>query len=234
MITTRYAAHGEMFKRETTTDDPGNARMTSIVPRSRCSMLHPGQDIVQPCQPPATTRAGTTRACSTATPVPARARGRKYQKTLTAAIATAMCLAGIQASMADDEHADLAHLMTRAQYFMHKTGLAIDQRNAPLIDYYLHELEETLEEIAEIDTYSGVAVGALAKKTIMPAFEKLEKSAESGDHSQMDTHFDDLIAACNLCHVSSERPYLVMERQRHSPFAQSFAAPTGTAAPESD
>jgi hypothetical protein len=59
---------------------------------------------------------------------------------------TFVCLA---AAPALGDPPGLAVLMERMQTYTHKVQLSIEARNAPLADFYLHELEETSEFVAE-------------------------------------------------------------------------------------
>ncbi len=44
----------------------------------------------------------------------------------------------------------LAKMMGQTQYFTHKASLAIANKNQPLTDFYLHELEEMIEELSGV------------------------------------------------------------------------------------
>ena len=79
-------------------------------------------------------------------------------------------------ALADDNGVELADYMSKLQYFGHKAGLAIDQQNHALTEFYLHELEEAIEALQEVDTYDGFAVGKLSTAMLTPPFKKLESA----------------------------------------------------------
>ncbi len=132
-----------------------------------------------------------------------------------------------------DEHGDGHHspfagmplimLMHNMQYNAHKLGLAIDAGNAELQHFYGHELEEVIEAVGEIEDYDGIAIAAHLDKTLKPAFEALETSLDSGDAAKIDTAYSNLLGACNGCHRSSERPFIVIQRNRDNPYPQDFS-----------
>ena len=117
----------------------------------------------------------------------------------------------------------LVMLMHNMQYYAHKLGLAIDAGNADLQHFYGHELEEVIEAVGEIEDYDGIAIAAHLDKTLKPAFEALETSLDSGDAAKIDTAYGNLLGACNGCHRSSERPFIVIQRNRDNPYPQDFS-----------
>jgi hypothetical protein len=133
-------------------------------------------------------------------------------------------LAGTLPVAAGDEGHDLGLVtwMGRMQYYVHKLGLSLDAGNRALVGYYVHEVEEVIEEIEKIEDDDGVAVGSLVKKILVPAFEALEGAFDSGDRGRLDAGYDRLIGACNQCHESANRFYLVIERRHDNPYMQRF------------
>lgn len=140
-------------------------------------------------------------------------------------IAAPMLLAG------DDHHGEhhspfegqpLLTLMHNMQYYGHKLGLAIDAGNKPLMGFYVHEVEEVIEAVSEIDSYDGIAIATLLESTLKPRFEALEGAIEVGEAERVDAAYDTLLAGCNECHRSANRPYLVIERNRDNPYPQQF------------
>lgn len=142
---------------------------------------------------------------------------------LSATLAAGLLAGALPAAAEEEEHdLGLVTSMGRLQYFTHKLGLAIDAGNQALVGYYLHEVEEVIEEVEEIEAYDGVAVGGLVKEILVPAFETLEGAFDSGDQGRLDAEHDRLIAACNQCHESANRFYLVVERRHDNPYMQRF------------
>ena len=102
--------------------------------------------------------------------------------------------------------------MTQMQYFTHKLGLAVSARNRELEGYYVHEVEE----------YKGIPVGQLIRDTLLPTFEYLEKTLQTGDAEAADVAYDKLIEACNACHKAAKHEFIRIERRTDNPYLQGF------------
>jgi hypothetical protein len=93
-----------------------------------------------------------------------------------------------------------------------------DAENWPLADYMVHELEELVEDIEELHpVYREVQVAALLGEMTRPAVEDLEDAVEEEDRTAFAEAFDHLTAACNACHVASDRGALVIQRPTAPP-----------------
>jgi len=90
--------------------------------------------------------------------------------------------------------------------------------NWALADYYLHELEELVEEIEELHPmYHEVPVAELLQEMTQPSVDRLEDAVELEDSAAFVRAFDELTAACNACHVASDRAALVIQRPASPP-----------------
>jgi hypothetical protein len=122
---------------------------------------------------------------------------------------------------ADDD--GLLGLMTALQTHTHKLQLSLEAGNGRLADFYLHEMEELLEEIGEIEEYDGYPVGQLASAMLEPAMEALEAAVDDGDiAAAAGAPFDALLNACNACHTATEHGFIVIARNSSNPYLQSF------------
>ena len=117
----------------------------------------------------------------------------------------------------------LLMLMHNMQYYGHKLGLAIDAGNRDLQGFYIHEVEEVIEAVSEIESYDGIAISTLLQSTLKPAFEQLEAAIEVGDQARVSAAYDELLAGCNGCHKGANRSYIAIERNRDNPYPQNFA-----------
>lgn len=108
------------------------------------------------------------------------------------------------------------------QRHLQKLDLSVQAENAELAGYYIHELEELVEKLAEAGVvYEGHQVGALTESMLTPAIEALETALETGGDA--DAAVGGLVAQCNACHVTTERPWMKIERARSNPFNQDFS-----------
>lgn len=122
----------------------------------------------------------------------------------------------------DDGAAHLVSQMGRLQYFTHKLGLSVSAKNQALQGFYVHEVEEVVEELTEVEDFDGISIGELVKTTLVPTLEKLEHAVKAKDAAVVDTSFDEMLNACNTCHQNTNRPYIQIERRTDNPFLQSF------------
>jgi hypothetical protein len=129
----------------------------------------------------------------------------------------------------EDEHHSpfegkaLITLMHNMQYYGHKLGLAIDAGNSELRDLYVHEVEEVIEALSNIEEYDGIEIPPLVEKTLKPAFDSLEGAIEAGDADTIDAAYDGLLQGCNACHQGAKKPFIVVQRNRDNPYPQRFA-----------
>jgi hypothetical protein len=112
--------------------------------------------------------------------------------------------------------------MGRLQYYAHKLGLAVGAGNRDLQGYYLHEVEEVIEQLEKVETLDGVEIGKLVKAKLVPAFEALETAVEQGNSQVVEEAYGAMLGACNNCHKAANRPYLRIIRRTDNPYMQSF------------
>ena len=134
-------------------------------------------------------------------------------------------LLSISASASEEgEDHDLIGHMGSMQYFSHKLELSLRARNRELVDFYAHEIEETIEATTEIEAYHDKPVGDLTEAMLVPAFDRFEQAVddENGDWKAIDSRFNELINACNACHQATEYGYINIRRTDANPYMQSF------------
>jgi hypothetical protein len=139
------------------------------------------------------------------------------------ALALVGLLFAVPLSASADEEGGLITVMQNFQYFMHKTALSLDARNQELVDFYAHEIEENIEAVEEIEKFKQHNIEKMIRTTLVPAFERFEKSVKKNDLDKADEQFADMVTACNQCHTQVQRPYLKIERVDTNPYMQSFA-----------
>jgi hypothetical protein len=67
-------------------------------------------------------------------------------------------------------------------------------------------------------------VGRMVETTAMAPIKEVEAAVKAKDRARFIAAFDKLTAACNTCHQSSNRPFIVVQRPTGSAFPnQSFA-----------
>ena len=119
----------------------------------------------------------------------------------------------------------VADIMIATQVRHAKLWLAGDARNWELADYQIDELKEGLEDIVKyFPVYKDMPVGQMIEATAMAPISEVEAAVKARDRAKFIGAFDKLTAACNTCHQSSNRPFIVIQRPTGSAFPnQSFA-----------
>lgn len=120
--------------------------------------------------------------------------------------------------------AELAVYMSDLQRWSHKAVLSVEARNAPLADFYLHELEETVEAVQQdVPTYEGYAIAELTETMLLPSLDSLDVALDAGDWPQATEQLRAVATACNQCHVATDHGFVHIKlHDLPNPFAQSF------------
>lgn len=107
---------------------------------------------------------------------------------------------------------ELAEGMHYLQIYMNKLWFAGLAENTELTNFYLHELEEFMEDIVNRNVMSrGKNVSELMQSMALPQIELLENQLEKGDKMSFVLGYRGLMNSCNSCHVTVGRPYLVID-----------------------
>ena len=124
---------------------------------------------------------------------------------------------------ASDEGPDLVGMMTKFQRFMHKAGVALHAGNFRLADFYLHEVEEVLEEVEAVESYDDHPIGEMAEGVFAPVFHELEDAVDSGNQQAALAAYENALGGCNECHQGTQHEFIVIEYRGESLPLQNFA-----------
>jgi hypothetical protein len=120
----------------------------------------------------------------------------------------------------------VADIMIATQVRHAKLWLAGAVRNWELAEYQIDELKEGLEDIVKYyPVYKEIPVGAMIEETVMKPIAEVEAAVKARDRARFAAAYDRLTAACNACHVSSNRPFIVMRRPSGSAFPSQLFVP---------
>lgn len=122
----------------------------------------------------------------------------------------------------EEEEFPLGEYMGKLQYYAHKAGLAGKYQNWELAGFYVHELEETVEFlVAKNIVDEGMEISKLLKN-IAPLIEQLEQNAKEGNAVEFPKTYETLLRNCNNCHISVNKPYIVVEKPTQDFNGQKF------------
>ncbi len=122
----------------------------------------------------------------------------------------------------DDEEFPLGEYMGKLQYYAHKAGMAGKYQNWELAEFYVHELEETVEFLTKQNIIDeGKEVSKLLSN-IMPVVNLLDKNTKEKDAVEFPKTYQNLLRNCNNCHISVDKPYIVVQEPQRDFDGQKF------------
>lgn len=112
--------------------------------------------------------------------------------------------------------------MGKLQYFTHKTGLSLKAGNQKLAAFYIHELEEAVEDLVSFGQYKKFDIGKMTKKILLPEFKQFEQAFKMGDPAPTWKAFITVIESCNTCHRASRHGFINIKFNEQNPYMQTF------------
>jgi hypothetical protein len=114
----------------------------------------------------------------------------------------------------------LGDLMTMTVQPRHtKLGLAGQEKNWVYAAYELHELQEAFDRIVRVvPIYRKTNIAELMPATTKEPMETLASAIKGADAAKFTAAYAQLTETCNACHQSTERPFVVIQVPKVSPF----------------
>ena len=114
----------------------------------------------------------------------------------------------------------LGDLMTMTVQPRHtKLGLAGQEKNWAYAAYELHELQEAFDRVVKVvPVYRKTNIAELMPATTKEPMEALAEAIKAGDAAKFTAAYARLTETCNACHHSTERPFVVIQVPKTSPF----------------
>lgn len=124
-----------------------------------------------------------------------------------------------QANSGEEEHFELAVLMTRMQIHFNKLWFAGKNENWELAQFYTHEIEESLEELIKNKVIDdGINVSTLAETMTKKPFHQLEQAAMQGPLADFETAYTNMVNTCNRCHQASAHSFIRIQLPKQPAF----------------
>ena len=110
------------------------------------------------------------------------------------------------------EDIELGDVMTKLQRHSNKLWFAGRANNWPLAAFYIHELEETFEELTEHEIIDeGVDISMLTRKMGLSPLKLVGTAVTQRDSSAFLSSYNNLISHCNSCHQTSNHSFVVIK-----------------------
>jgi hypothetical protein len=121
---------------------------------------------------------------------------------------------------------EVAVAMGRIQQYTHKLWWAGQGGNVPLVQFYLHEIEEAMEEVAEAGVVDeDVEVSAQMLQYGPPIVEAFADKVRTSGLTDFAQQYDVLMSTCNSCHMATKHPYLRVQVPSLSRFSDQVFTP---------
>lgn len=112
-----------------------------------------------------------------------------------------------------NEDFELAVHMGLMQRYLEKAYFAAKASNAPLHNFYVHELEEEMEAIQKAGVMDdGINVSYNMLHYGIKSLETYESRIEEEGLANFSEHFENLINGCNSCHMVSKKPFIQIQK----------------------
>ena len=106
-------------------------------------------------------------------------------------------------------HEELAEYMMRLQWYANKLYFAAEAGNQPLAEFYLHEMEEVMEDVVKAGIIDeGIQVSEHMKAYGLSYAKNFLAEVRSEGLANFTGTYEGLIANCNSCHTVTEHSYI--------------------------
>jgi hypothetical protein len=114
----------------------------------------------------------------------------------------------------------LGDLMTMTVQPRHtKLGIAGQEKNWTYAAYEQHELQESFDRAARVwPIYRKTNIAELVVATMKEPMEALTEAIKNKDQAKFTLAYARLTDTCNACHQAAERPFVVIQVPKVSPF----------------
>ncbi len=113
---------------------------------------------------------------------------------------------------------ELVHYMQRIQIFHLKLFFAGVANNKELVKFYLHEIEEEMETIADAQIIDDeINISRMMRQIGLPAIKNFEDEYKKNPEN-FETIFSALTQACNTCHATANYPQIIIVKPEFNPF----------------
>lgn len=111
----------------------------------------------------------------------------------------------------DKKEIEVAVVMSHIQRHANKLFFAGNKANWPLAAFYVHELEESMEEIEDAHIVEDdINISKMMKVHGIPSLEVLEDAVKKQSVTDFNSAYINLVSNCNTCHQNTDHPYIVI------------------------
>ena len=118
-----------------------------------------------------------------------------------------------------EQHIEIAPQMNALQIYASKLYFAGEAENKALTFFYLHEIEETMEEIACCEVVEdGVNISENMETIGLTSVRFLKRRITEEGFKDFEVQYMAFITACNSCHRQVEKGFVLITKPATPPF----------------
>ncbi len=122
-----------------------------------------------------------------------------------------------------EEEFELAEKMMFLQRYSEKLYFAAKKQNWELADFYLEELEETVEKVIKANKMEdGINVSSQMREMLYPKIKDLQEKLKSKAYSEFDKSYNAMLMNCNGCHMLTKHGFIKVQVPRQNYYSQEF------------
>jgi len=125
------------------------------------------------------------------------------------------------------EEVEIAPYMARLQRYAQNLYYSGKAENKELASFYIHEMEEIMEELVEFGIYEdGIDISKNMSTFGIGALTGFEGNFAESNFKYFDDRYTSLISSCNACHQATGKEVIVLETPAlPAPSGQVFTKP---------
>jgi muramidase (phage lysozyme) len=117
--------------------------------------------------------------------------------------------------------------MNNLQRHSNKLWFAGSAQNWELAQFYVHELEESMEKVEQANVFEdGIALSPLMRNLGLKSLENLEEAIKNKESKAFDEAYDLMVANCNSCHNAAKHPFIVIQKPKNPAFDNQIYTPS--------
>jgi hypothetical protein len=121
---------------------------------------------------------------------------------------------------------ELAVYMGRMQVYTEKTWFAGKAKNWELASFYLHEIEEIIEEVEKAKVVEdGHDISTLITTSLSTPVRQLEEAIKTQDLPKFEERYPIVVRNCNNCHAATKHAFIQLKTPDRPAFSSQIFEP---------
>ena len=128
----------------------------------------------------------------------------------------------------EEEEIEVSSIMTNIQRHFGKLYFAGTAQNWDLAEFYVHEVEEAMEELEEHNVIEdGINISKFVSIMGLTPLKDIDEAVDNKDLTAFKNAYTAQISQCNACHAASKHPYIRIKEPERPVFSNQIFTPIG-------